>query len=545
LEFSQQAGKTLIGAPDKIAKDALECLNGWIKQAEGLMEEQLALESSRQEYALLLEYLVALQGASADIARLSHHTEYLYKGLFACPKGQNLEAELCTALDGVVTGTEHTFFVTADLPENQAIIESACAAESCLNIEVPDWLSADPVEQLSQLKIRLAEIGHQRDVLAQRLDAGKKDPLIVSALETMALLSWFVDNVESLPGDQKLCHVTGWTTAEQTDKLQQVLTAAGAHANIRFAQAPDDIHPPVSLLLPAWARPFQPFIEMLGTPDRSEVNPALLLPAVVSLLFGYMFPDVGHGLVLVLLSLLLYRRWPKGRFLIPCGLSATLFGFVFGEVFGLEGILEPLWLKPLEQPLMILVPPMFFGVGLMMLGLIFNGIEAYWRAVLRSWFLRDAAVLVMYAALLGGIFIPHLLWFSVVALFWFVLGQLTIAAPNRLTELLRNLALLLQSIFELLLNTVSFIRVGAFALAHAALSAAVMQIVDGISNPALYMIFLVLGHLTIIGIEGLVVFVQTTRLVLFEFFTRFLSAEGRIFKPLSSPVMPHSQDIGH
>jgi V/A-type H+-transporting ATPase subunit I len=295
----------------------------------------------------------------------------------------------------------------------------------------------------------------------------------------------------------------------------------------------------VSLSLPGWARPFAPFIDMMGTPDANEVNPALMLPVTVSLLFGYMFPDVGHGLVLALLSGLLYRRWPQGRFLVPCGLSAAFFGLVFGEVFGVEGLVDPLWISPLQDPLLILLPPLFFGVLLMLLGLVFNGIEAHWRNERRQWLLRDAPVLLIYVALSVALFIPAWLWLAALGLLWFLLGQCLFIRKNRLRALLANLALLLQSLFELLLSSFSFIRVGAFALGHAALTSALLQIVEGIHNPLLHAVFLLAGHLFIILLEGLVVFVQTSRLVLFEFFVRFLKAEGRILRPLPAHRPKH------
>jgi V/A-type H+-transporting ATPase subunit I len=149
--------------------------------------------------------------------------------------------------------------------------------------------------------------------------------------------------------------------------------------------------------------------------------------------------------------------------------------------------------------------------------------------------LRGAAVLAIYASACIAIFYPQALWATATALIWFVVGQLVLEDKNRIGRLVASLAHLVQSLFELLLNTFSFLRVGAFALAHAALSTSVMQLADGIDNHSSRIVFLIIGHLLIVTIEGLVAFVQTTRLILFEFFTRFLNAEGRIFRPLSRP----------
>jgi len=84
-------------------------------------------------------------------------------------------------------------------------------------------------------------------------------------------------------------------------------------------------------------------------------------------------------------------------------------------------------------------------------------------------------------------------------------------------------------------NTISFVRVGAFALAHAGLAAAINGIVAGIGPRPLALMTLAIGNLLVIAIEGLVVGIQTTRLILFEFFIRFLKAAGRPFRPLPVP----------
>lgn len=89
--------------------------------------------------------------------------------------------------------------------------------------------------------------------------------------------------------------------------------------------------------------------------------------------------------------------------------------------------------------------------------------------------------------------------------------------------------------FQLIINTISFVRVGAFALAHAGLSSALIAISDSTSSIWSTALILVIGNAFIIVLEGLVVGIQTTRLVLFEFFVRFLTATGRQFQPLPAP----------
>jgi V/A-type H+-transporting ATPase subunit I len=143
-----------------------------------------------------------------------------------------------------------------------------------------------------------------------------------------------------------------------------------------------------------------------------------------------------------------------------------------------------------------------------------------------------------YIGVLGvltGLFVPEALWVAVSAILWFLVGQLLVASSQRLAHLGRGFGLLLQNVFELTLHTLSFLRVGAFALAHAALSTAIIGITEGITNEVLHLFLLAVGHIFIVIVEGLVAFVQTTRLVLFEFFIRFLRAKGRMFRPMTRP----------
>ena len=97
------------------------------------------------------------------------------------------------------------------------------------------------------------------------------------------------------------------------------------------------------------------------------------------------------------------------------------------------------------------------------------------------------------------------------------------------------IAELAERTLQILINTLSFSRVGAFALAHAGLSSAVVALMEASGSVVSKAVVLIVGNLVILVLEGMVVSIQTTRLVLFEFFTRFLVAPGRMFHPLPAP----------
>lgn len=147
-------------------------------------------------------------------------------------------------------------------------------------------------------------------------------------------------------------------------------------------------------------------------------------------------------------------------------------------------------------------------------------------------------MLLLYASLTVAFFYPPALWVSGAGLAWYLLGGFVLIHRHQTLGLSQVLGNLLESLFALALNTLSFLRVGAFALAHAALNQALLALAEDINAVLLRWLFLVAGHAVLIALEALVVFVQTTRLVLYEFFIRFLRAEGRVFRPLAVPPQP-------
>jgi V/A-type H+-transporting ATPase subunit I len=177
---------------------------------------------------------------------------------------------------------------------------------------------------------------------------------------------------------------------------------------------------------------------------------------------------------------------------------------------------------------------MFFGMGLLLLGLIFNGIELYWRGEFKRWLLSDAAILLLYVSVLSSLLYAQLLLGAAFALLWYMAGAMAMGGQRWAKQGAAAIGELAHSTLTLVLNTISFVRVGAFALAHIGLSQVVVTLSEAVETKFLSILLLIIGHAIIIVLEGLVVFVQITRLVLFEFFLQFLRSEGRFFQPTSS-----------
>jgi V/A-type H+-transporting ATPase subunit I len=250
-------------------------------------------------------------------------------------------------------------------------------------------------------------------------------------------------------------------------------------------------------------------------------------------MFGYMFGDVVQGLVVAVAGFLLRDRLPALRLLVPGGVMAIAFGFAFGSVFAREDLIEPLWLHPLAEPLTVLGTALGFGVLLILMGLLLNALQFHWRGESVRWLATEAGLLVAYLGIVGTALDARAFWGLPLGLTWSLAGSALLARKDRAAALGHAAGEAPERLLQLGVNTVSFVRVGAFALAHAGLSTAVVGIAEA-SGPA-YWPVLVIGNAAIIALEGLVVGIQTTRLILFEFFIRFLTAQGRPFEPLTPP----------
>ncbi|MCF8005727.1 MAG: hypothetical protein K9L32_16265 [Chromatiaceae bacterium] len=436
-------------------------------------------------------------------------------------------------------GSRHDFALLLGKPEDGDMVRRMVLEHGCEPVGIPSWLSNDRGQQGRDIDSLRRDKQARLEEIEGELTQLRTDPKIATAHANLETLAWYLEHAAHHLRSHDLCHITGWTIAPEPGQLQQRLWDADIRAILRFPEPPPTVSSPVMTLDTWWAQPFQPLLLMWGTPGHTEVDPSGVLALIVPLLFGYMFPDVGHGLMLVAFAMLFWWRWPQIRFLLPCGLSAMLFGLLFGDLFGFDTLIPALWMKPLEAPMIVLGVPMLFGVLLLLLGLVFAGLEAQWRGTLQQWLQVDAAVLVLYLLLLLTPFVHEILWLAPLALLHYFVGSAMQARERRLAALGaalgEALGRLLLSLFELALNTLSFLRVGAFALAHAALSHAIMTLADSVQHPMGWLLILVLGNLFAVVLEGLIVFVQTTRLVLFEFFIRFLHADGRIYQPVHQP----------
>lgn len=529
----------LWGPPEALVDRMLQRLRRWLERLEPLLAKTDALRQQRDQLEILQEAAIAMGDSASELPHLGHTTDLLFKRFYRCAPDQFESAAIDGHLEQKFHGEHHCFVVIACLPGQCDNVVQLLIQAGCVEVTIPADLAQQPGQQLADIRRRLDSTHADLEHSEQQIRVLREDPQIAEALANIETLRWFTGSAHQVGiKDAEFCRITGWTSETDPARLEVVLNRAHVEAELRFARPPAGVQQPVASASSWWRQPFQIFTDMSGAPSADEIDPTGLLAIVVPLLFGYMFPDTGHGLIIAIAGLVLSRYTSRARFLVSCGMVSALMGFVFDDFFGYQMLNHPWQIHALDNPLLVLIIPMFFGLGLLLLGLIFNGMELYWRGQLRRWLLSDAAVLILYVSLLLSLLYVEALLAAAVAFAWYIAGAVSMGRRRWATQAAVAIGTLAHSTLTLMLNTISFVRVGAFALAHGGLSMVVVTLAETVETPVLSALLFIIGQALIIALEGLVVFVQTTRLVLFEFFTQFLRAEGRFFQPLSSSKSP-------
>jgi V/A-type H+-transporting ATPase subunit I len=504
---------------------ALATVQAWAVAADPLIAELEALAQSAEDTALLADLQARSGDALARLDQLARAGPVLAGRAYLLP-----DAGLPQALP------TNVLLQRVPCDEDVAALDQALAARKARTIPLPADLPGDPPAIARHLEAKRVAIAEREQAARSELEALGRERGIAAALGQLALAAWLVTHVPELPVTEHFGWITGWCSDPDDARMRAALDERELHYLLRSTSAPEDAVPPSVLRNPSWARPFEVFGTLMGVPGTREADPSIVLALVAPVMFGFMFGDVVQGLVVAVLGFMLRKRLPALRLLMPGGVMAIAFGFAFGSVFAREDVIPALWLHPLGQPLTVLGTALGFGVVVMLLGLLLSALQFHWRGEFRRWLATDAGLLVAYLGIVGTFFDARLLWALPAGFGWSLAGSALVAEGDRLGALGQAAGEAVERLLQLGVNTVSFVRVGAFALAHAGLSTAVVGIAEA-AGPA-YWPVLMIGNAAIIALEGLVVGIQTTRLILFEFFIRFMSARGRPFEPLTPPSPP-------
>ncbi|GHU73869.1 V-type ATP synthase subunit I [Clostridia bacterium] len=348
----------------------------------------------------------------------------------------------------------------------------------------------------------------------------------------------------------------GWMTKSEAKKLE---AAASPDKDVVFVCGDENdfatASPPTKLKNNAIARPFEFFVRMYGVPSYTEIDPTAFVAFTYSLFFGMMYGDVGQGLALVLIGFTFAKKYALGKIMRVVGVSSAFFGFMYGSVFGFENFLRPVWLNPRADTMALIKYTICFGVLVLIVSMFFNMRNAYRQNDrIRLYLSANGAFGVLFyvaAVLFAGLALLFSITMPAVAIIIFaVIPILAVAFKEPIAEKLKlkkeeleehpkeglgmflfvTLMELIETLLSFFTNTLSFVRVGGFAVCHAGLMYVVL-LLSGAEAGRPNIIGIILGNAFVMGLEGLVVGIQVLRLEFYELFSRYYTGGGREFVP--------------
>ena len=355
----------------------------------------------------------------------------------------------------------------------------------------------------------------------------------------------------------------GWMDADDVEKFRNdVADDPKVVCLVQEDEKKVNMEPPTKLKNPAFFRPYEMYVKMYGLPNYNEFDPTILVAITYSFIFGIMYGDVGQGLCLMIGGFLLYKKKHSdlAGIISMAGIFSTIFGFMFGSIFGFEEVIPALWLRPREEMITlpgvgsintILVCAIVFGMFLTLVTMVLhimnyskqkNTEETYFGTNSFAGIIFYGLVVVMIILVFSGHTVPAASLFGVLI----ALSALAMFFKEPLTKIIEKekgpkieggmVMFLVQGFFEMFevclsyfSNTLSFVRIGAFAVSHAAMMSVVLMLAGAENGGSPNWVVVVLGNLFVMGIEGLIVGIQVLRLEFYELFSRYYRGDGKPF----------------
>lgn len=504
----------------------------------------------------LSRLLEQYQGLDIDLALLHDELRFLDVKTGAVARNEVTRLRRAVELAGysleVFLTTDDTAYVAlAGLKNSGDKLRTVLEAAAFRPLEMPPEFRDRPSELRKKLDARGRRIETDKRRLLRRLEQARKRhlPFLEKAAHILSLATPCAELVEAARNRGALTRVSGWIPRDRGQALRKYLSARlGNRFSLQLRDPqPDEFRSVPSLVHhPQFLRPFSMLVRNYGVPRYGELDPTWLFAVTFVLMFGMMFGDVGHGLVIASAGLVFRKLLQRfARLFVIIGLASTVFGVLYGSVFGYETLIKPLWVSPMSDPVYLLKVAIYWGMGLILLA---TGLAIRNRWVEGN---RDealfggegiagvvvylASIVVVYRWLSTGV-LGSWIWLAVAAPLLVMLSYQWRQAAGRTGERLLVVPILtLETLISYGANTLSFLRLAAFGLNHAALALAIYTIAQ-MTGPLAHWVIAVVGNIFILVLEGAIVAIQVLRLEYYENFSRFFSGDGTPFHPLRITV---------
>lgn len=453
----------------------------------------------------------------------------------------------------------------------KALLQAGFQYESLPRVDgvTVDGLLEDRKKEQEQLHVELRQMDATINALANEF------------AETLSEIEEFI-NVEckileasqKFPRTESTIVISGWAPSSDVETIRLRIADITGERYAFQTTSPDKLtneQIPVLLRHSRLLRPFEMLVSAYGLPDYRELEPTLFVALSYIIMFGMMFGDVGHGMVLALCGLFALLSGKSknvkdaGLLLIFAGSSSIIFGVIYGSYFGIEALKKyAIWHDPLDaDPMLLMYGAMGLGIALISLGLILNAVNRFQKGdiigavldkfgligLLFYWgtliiLIKGAALRshgLMGVALVLFLLLPILGWSIKEPLEHYITSKSDKEHASKggmATAIMESCVEAFEAILSYLANTISFVRLAAYAMSHAALLFAAFMLAAEVKGfpyggSVFSIVVIILGNIIAIVLEGVIASVQALRLEYYEFFGKFFSGSGQPFEPFS------------
>lgn len=557
------------GKAQKMKPDAAaQIVESNYRLAEEIMARQEELRQRRLELKRLMEQIEPFRELDYEFRRI---LEFKY---IAFRSGRILR-EHYQKLERYIHDTDYALFYECHSDENyvwgayfvpeirKREVDAVCASFHFERINLPDSFEGTPDTAYCDAEAEFQKNQEESEALKKQLHDMllRHQKQIAGAYQS---LKTYCENFEvrkmamcsranEEDGSAEYFILYGWMSERDAASFRQEIKKDG-RIQVIEEEGENSLGatPPTRLKNPKIFAPFQMFVEMYGLPAYNEMDPTIFIALTYTFIFGAMFGDVGQGFCLVVGGFLLYKikKMNLAAIISLAGIWSTFFGFMYGSVFGFEELLKPVWMRPMDNIMTTLLIAIGFGMAMILLAMALNVINAV-RAGDLGRILFDASglsglicygsVVIVIALYLAGHALPATGILAV--LVGVPLIAILLKEPlSNLVEKKRRIfpegskgmffVEALVELFDVVLsyatNSISFVRVGAFALSHAGMMGVVLTLA-GYERGTPNWVIVILGNVLVTGLEGLVVGIQVLRLEYYEMFSRFYRGNGKPF----------------
>ena len=368
--------------------------------------------------------------------------------------------------------------------------------------------------------------------------------------------------------------IEGYIPEEDCEKLETLCNRVATCA-VEFGDAGDDA--PVKLKNNKFAEPAQGILTMYASPGKTDIDPTPLLAFFFYFFFGMMFSDAGYGILMVIatgLMIKIFKPDKKMRNNLKlfqyCGVSTTLWGLVFGSIFGdapaaiaklitgneyvmahsISNMGDPTpallpWpiIDPQKDALTLMIISIAFGLVHILVGMGCKFVVCFKQKDYAGAFFDTGLWMLMligFAVLAAGmVTTPVLMTVGAVIAIACAVGLVLTQGRGKKSivgKVIGGLASL-YDITSYISDLLSYSRLLALGLTTGVMAQVFNMLATMMGTNVLGIVFMIvifiIGHLINIGLNALGAYVHTMRLQYVEMFSKFYEGGGKEFEPFS------------